>query len=77
MIELIPWATLDLNNQLHLEDGTTRPLSTSDIRFVRGKFAGSLLSEVDDIRYLEWAITANDDNYFIEASFTLRVNELS
>lgn len=77
MIELIPWAALDHNDFLRCDDGTTRPLRTSDIRMVRGKFAGLLLSEVDDTSYLEWAITANDDDYFIRKAFTLRINELS
>ena len=63
-------------DSLYGEDGSRRPLKTSDIIFVAGKYAGRLLSEVTDSWYLKFIKDKNKDDYFIKAMFDKRLGEI-
>jgi len=72
------WATIDFETEetVYDESGERRPFKTSDIIFTRGKYEGSLLSEVSDSWYLKFIREKNPDDYFIRFAFNTRLSEL-
>ena len=58
------------------ESNTTVPFTTSRVMMTRGKYAGSLLSEVSDTWYLKFIMEKNPDDGFIKEAFTKRLEEL-
>lgn len=58
------------------EDGSRRPILTSDIVFTAGKYQGRLLSEITDSWYLKFIKDKNKDDYFIKVMFDKRLGEL-
>lgn len=72
------WPGSDMNT-VYYDDGTTAPMST-DLVFVNyGKYEGRLLSEVEDVGYLEWSLkTARKNNdVFQQKVISMRLKELS
>lgn len=61
---------------LYGEDGTRRPVKTSDIVFTHGKYKDSRLDEVTDSWYLKFIRDKNTDDYFIMTLLNLRLSEL-
>lgn len=72
------WGHLDLVKEeiWHEESNTTVALTTSQIMVTRGKYGGSLLSEVSDSWYLKTIMQKNPDEGFINLMFAKRLAEL-
>lgn len=69
------WCWSD-GDTLFSEDGESRPVLTSDIIFVAGKYVGYKLSELSDTWYLKFIQQKNPENYFISIMFGRRLKEL-
>lgn len=59
---------------IRYDDGTTKPFTLSDVEMTFGKYAGKLLTEIDDRSYLEWL--AKSDNEFMSMMAQRRLLEL-
>lgn len=71
-----PHLRLASNEIWYEESKTTNPLTTSQVIFNRGKYEGSLLSEVSDTWYLKFMMEKNPDDEFTNLMFTKRLKEL-
>lgn len=71
---IIDWDTEEITYD---ESGGRIPFSTKQVIFTRGKYAGSLLSEVSDSWYLKFIKDKNPDDYLINYTFGKRLGELA
>ena len=71
-----PHLRLASNEIWYEESDTTIPLTTRQVIFDRGKYEGSLLSEVSDSWYLKFIMEKNPDDGFIKLMFQKRLEEL-
>lgn len=72
------WAILNIETEEieYDETGGRKPFSTAEVRFVHGKFDGSLLSEISDSQYLKFIRDKNPDDGLITFTFNKRLGEL-
>lgn len=60
---------------IQYEDGTTKPLTTSDVVMDYGKYKDTILSEMSDVGYLRWMLDTTD--VFQKEMVTRRLAELA
>lgn len=72
------WAHVDWDKETiwFEESDTTKQFSTADVVIKRGKYAGSLLSELSDTWYLKFIMEKNPEDYLIQWCFSKRLKEL-
>lgn len=73
------WALIDWDTDeiYYDESGGRIPFSTKQVIFTRGKYEGSLLSEISDTWYLKFIRDKNQDDYLISYCFGKRLGELA
>jgi len=73
------WAIIDWDTEeITYDESQSRvPFGTNQVMFTRGKYAGSLLSEVSDSWDLKFIRDKNQDDYMIVYCFNKRLGELA
>lgn len=74
------WGWYDINQKgmIRYEDGTTKKITSKDVIFTSGKYAGTLLSDLSDVWYLNFMKKQAVDNsdWFMEQCAKLRLLEI-
>lgn len=73
------WALIDWDTEeiVYDESGGRKPFSTKEVMLTRGKYEGSLLSEVTDTWYLKFIRDKNLEDGLIKFAFNKRLGELA
>ena len=72
------WGCIDWDKEEIYYDlsGGRKPLTCNEVMITRGKYANSLMSEVDDTWYLKFIRDKNLDDGLIQLVFNKRIKEL-
>lgn len=68
------------DDNMHFEDGTVRPLNTTDFTLPWGKYKDLTLAEVTDLSYLTWlkkTVVPEKQDWFMDRIVSMRIKELT